>query len=101
MLRRYLVLSMLALALVVAARGVLTALLQDGQNWGWLSVELIQGAGVAALYLMMLGNAFGYLLLSREKEQGEHAGSSGYPAVGQGWPGHGACSRRTFEGAGP
>jgi diguanylate cyclase (GGDEF)-like protein len=73
MLRRYLVLSMLALALVVAARGLLTALRQDGQNWGWLSVELIQGAGVAALYLMMLSNAFGYLLLSREKEQGELA----------------------------
>jgi diguanylate cyclase (GGDEF)-like protein len=73
MLRRYLVVSMLVLALVVAARGVLTALLQDGQGWGWLSVELIQGAGVGALYLMMLGNAFGYLLLSRQKEQGELA----------------------------
>ncbi|NGZ83932.1 GGDEF domain-containing protein [Duganella aceris] len=73
MLRRYLVLAMLALALVVAARGVLTALLQDGQGWGWLSIELIQGAGLAALYLMMLSNAFGYLLLSREQSQGELA----------------------------
>jgi diguanylate cyclase (GGDEF)-like protein len=73
MLRRYLVLAMLALALVVAARGVLTALLQDGQGWGWLSIELIQGAGLAALYLMMLSNAFGYLLLSREQSQAELA----------------------------
>ncbi len=71
LLRRYLVLSSLLLALAVMARGLLTALLPDG--WGWVSPAIIQGAGIAALYLMMLGNAFGYLLLTREKQQAELA----------------------------
>jgi diguanylate cyclase (GGDEF)-like protein len=75
LLRRYLVLLMLALALLVVARGWLTAALTPLQSpaLGWLSVDLIQGAGVAALYLMMLGNAFGFLLLGREQAQGELA----------------------------
>ena len=71
MLRRYLVVLMLALALAVVARGVLTLTLPDG--WSWVSPALIQGAGIAALYLMMLGNAFGYLLLGREQLDGELA----------------------------
>ncbi|MQA38839.1 GGDEF domain-containing protein [Rugamonas aquatica] len=69
LLRRYLVLSSLLLALAVMARGLLTALLPDG--WSWVSPALIQGVGIAALYLMMLGSAFGYLLLTREKQQAE------------------------------
>jgi diguanylate cyclase (GGDEF)-like protein len=75
MLRRYLVVAMLALALLVAARGLLTAALTAAQipGLGWLGVDLIQGAGVVALYLMMLSNAFGYLLLAREKAQAELA----------------------------
>jgi diguanylate cyclase (GGDEF)-like protein len=71
LLRRYLVVLMLVLALLVAARGVLTALQVSGL--GWLSVDLIQGAGVAALYLMMVSNAFGFLLLARERAHGELA----------------------------
>ncbi|MBV6323118.1 GGDEF domain-containing protein [Duganella violaceipulchra] len=71
LLRRYLVLSSLLLALAVMARGLLTALLPDG--WGWVSPAIIQGVGIGALYLMMLGNAFGYLLLTREKQQAELA----------------------------
>ncbi len=75
MLRRYVVVSMLALAVLVAARGLLTAALTAAQipGLGWLSVDLIQGAGIVALYLMMLSNAFGYLLLAREKAQAELA----------------------------
>lgn len=69
LLRRYLVLSSLLLALAVMARGLLTALLPDG--WSWVSPALIQGVGIAALYLMMLSSAFGYLLLTREKQQAE------------------------------
>ncbi|GJJ01751.1 hypothetical protein RugamoR64_22890 [Duganella rhizosphaerae] len=71
LLRRYLVLSSLLLALAVMARGLLTALLPDG--WGWVSPAIIQGVGIGALYLMMLSNAFGYLLLTREQQQGELA----------------------------
>ncbi|MFA9219093.1 MAG: GGDEF domain-containing protein [Sphingomonadaceae bacterium] len=69
MLRRYLALSMLVLAVVVAARGLLTALAPAGL--GWLAPELWQALGAGALYLMLLGHAFGYLLLSREQLQGE------------------------------
>jgi diguanylate cyclase (GGDEF)-like protein len=71
LLRRYLVVLMLVLALLVVGRGLLTAV--PTPALGWLSVDLIQGAGVAALYLMMLGNAFGFLLLGREQAQGELA----------------------------
>jgi diguanylate cyclase (GGDEF)-like protein len=62
---------MLALALAVMARGLLTALLPQGA--GWVSPALIQGVGIVALYLMMVSGAFGYLLLGREKLQGELA----------------------------
>jgi diguanylate cyclase (GGDEF)-like protein len=71
MLRRFLVVSMLLLTVAVAGRGVLTAAAPDGL--GWLGPVLVQWLGIGALYLMMLTNAFGYLLLSREQLQGELA----------------------------
>ena len=71
MLRRYLVVAMLVLALAVVARGLLSVALPDG--WGWVSPALIQSVGIGALYLMMLSNAFGYLLLGREQLDGELA----------------------------
>eukprot|EP01133_Synstelium_polycarpum_P022081 gene22081-26508_t len=61
MLRRFLVVSMGILSLLIAARGVLAATVPG------FDAELMQLAGFGALYLMMLTNAFGYLLLSREK----------------------------------
>ncbi|MRX19365.1 diguanylate cyclase, partial [Pseudoduganella sp. FT9W] len=70
LLRRYLVLLMLALTAAVLARGVLS-LAPDGGRW--LNPVAVQAVGLGALYLMMLGNAFGYLLLAREQEQGELA----------------------------
>ena len=70
-LRRYLVVSMLLLTLALAGRGLLTAAAPEGL--GWLNPVLVQWLGVGALYLMMLTNAFGYLLLSREQLQGELA----------------------------
>jgi diguanylate cyclase (GGDEF)-like protein len=70
-LRRYLVVSMLALTVALAGRGLLTAGAPEGL--GWLSPLLVQWLGIGALYLMMLTNAFGYLLLSREQLQGELA----------------------------
>ncbi|MBA5686883.1 GGDEF domain-containing protein [Rugamonas apoptosis] len=69
MLRRFLVVTMALLSLAVAARGILSALQPDG--WGWVSGTMIQWLGLAVLYLMMLTNAFGYLLLTRESLQGE------------------------------
>ena len=71
LLRRYLVVAMLVLALAVVARGLLSVALPDG--WGWVSPALIQSVGIGALYLMMLSNAFGYLLLGRERLDGELA----------------------------
>ena len=71
MLRRFLVVSMFVLSVVVGVRGVMTALLPDGASW--ISAGAMQMFGFGALYLMMLTNAFGYLLLSREKLQAELA----------------------------
>src|SRR5450830_761352 len=61
MLRRFLAVSMGLLSLLIAARGLLSVL-APGLDGQWLQL-----AGFGALYLMMLTNAFGYLLLSREK----------------------------------
>jgi diguanylate cyclase (GGDEF)-like protein len=71
MLRRFLVVAMFVLTVVVAARGVLTALQPEGSSW--ISAAAMQMFGFGAFYLMMLANAFGYLLLSKEKLQGELA----------------------------
>jgi len=71
MLRRYLVLSTLLLALAVMARGLLTLLVPEG--WGWVSPAIVQGVGIGALYLMMINSAFAYLLLGREQQQAELA----------------------------
>ncbi|TFW15528.1 GGDEF domain-containing protein [Duganella callida] len=65
-LRRYLLLLMLVLTVMVVARG-LRGLTPDGAS------PLLAQLGVAALYLMMLANAFGYLLLVREQAQSELA----------------------------
>jgi len=71
MLRRFLIVAMFVLTVVVAVRGALTALFPLGLSW--LSPPAMQMFGFGAFYLMMLTNAFGYLLLSREKLQGELA----------------------------
>ncbi|WP_373991497.1 GGDEF domain-containing protein [Duganella sp. BuS-21] len=69
-LRRYLVLLMLVLSAAVVARGLWSLLSTDVSG---VSALAVQGAGIAAFYLMMLGNAFGYLLLGREQAQAELA----------------------------
>jgi diguanylate cyclase (GGDEF)-like protein len=67
LLRRFLGLAMLPLALVMAARGLLAGFEPDG--WSWLSPDLLRGAGLVAMFLMLLLNGFGTLLLAREKLQ--------------------------------
>ena len=67
LLRRFLVLVTAALALLVAARGVLVLVMPGG--WGWLSNALLQMLSSGALYLLMLLGGFGYLLLTREQLQ--------------------------------
>ena len=67
LLQRFLALASMALALVVASRGLSVLLLPGG--WGWLTSELLGQLSSGALYLLMLGNAFGVLLLSRESLQ--------------------------------
>ncbi len=69
MLRRFLVLSIGVLALLVAARGILVLTMPGG--WGWLSNALLQSLSSAAYYLLMLLGGFGYLLLTREQLQTE------------------------------
>ncbi|HAT29796.1 MAG TPA: GGDEF domain-containing protein [Janthinobacterium sp.] len=71
MLRRFLALSMVALAALLMGRGVLGLARPDG--WFWIGPAAMQVAGVGALYLMMLMNGFGYLLLAREKAERELA----------------------------
>lgn len=71
MLQRFLALATALLALVVAARGLLVIAIPGG--WGWLSNGLLRQLSTGALYLLMLINAFGVLLLAREKLQGELA----------------------------
>lgn len=69
MLQRFLVISIALLALLVAARGILVLTMPEG--WGWLSKGLLQVLTSAALYLLMLLNGFGYLLLAREQQRVE------------------------------
>jgi diguanylate cyclase (GGDEF)-like protein len=71
MLRRFLVVAGAALALLVAARGLLVLLMPGG--WGWLSNSLLQSLSSGAFYLLMLMGGFGYLLLAREQQQAELA----------------------------
>jgi diguanylate cyclase (GGDEF)-like protein len=71
MLRRFLAIATGLLALVVGARGALVLLAPAG--WGWMSNELLRQLYSAALYLLMLLGAFGWLLLGRESLQDELA----------------------------
>jgi diguanylate cyclase (GGDEF)-like protein len=71
MLRRFLVVATVLLALVVAARGVLVLTMPGG--WGWLSSSLLQTLSSGAFYVLMLLGGFGFLLLSREQLQQELA----------------------------
>ena len=67
LLRRFLAVASAALALLVASRGLSVLFLQGG--WGWMSSELLAQLSSGALYLLMLGNGFGMLLLARERLQ--------------------------------
>jgi diguanylate cyclase (GGDEF)-like protein len=50
---------------MVAPRGALVVAMPAG--WGWLSNALLRQLSTAALYLLALLNAFGFLLLARER----------------------------------
>ena len=69
MLRRFLVLAMTLLCILVAARGTFALGLPGG--WNWVSNTLVQILYSVALYLLMLLTSFGYLLLTREQLQQE------------------------------
>ncbi len=68
-LRRFLALVTVVLALAVAARGLSVLMLPGGSLW--LSSDLLRQLSTTALYLLMLVNAFGVLLLARERLQQE------------------------------
>jgi diguanylate cyclase (GGDEF)-like protein len=59
------------LALVVGARGVLVLLAPAG--WRWMSSDMLRQFHTGALYLLSMLGAFGWLLLARERAQGELA----------------------------
>jgi len=65
LLQRFLAILTAVLALVVAARGLSVLLLPGG--WRWLSSDLPRLLSTAALYVLMLSNGFGMLLLGRER----------------------------------
>ena len=69
MLHRFLAIATAALALLVAARGVMVLAMPGG--WGWVSNSVLQLWSSGAFYLLMLLNGFGYLLLTREQVQRE------------------------------
>jgi len=69
LLQRFLAISTAALALVVASRGLSVLFLPRG--WGWLTSDLLGQLSSGALYLLMLANAFGVLLIGRERLHGE------------------------------
>jgi len=71
LLQRYLALVTALLALVVAARGLSVLALPGG--WRWLTNDLLRQLSTGALYLLMLVNGFGCLLLARERQQHELA----------------------------
>jgi diguanylate cyclase (GGDEF)-like protein len=71
MLQRFMALAAAVLALLVAARGVMVLAMPGG--WGWLSSALLRQLATAAFYLLMLLNAFGMLLLARERLERELA----------------------------
>jgi diguanylate cyclase (GGDEF)-like protein len=71
LLQRYLALATALLALLVAARGLSVLLLPGG--WRWLSHDLLGQFSSGALYLLMLVNGFGCLLLGRERLRQELA----------------------------
>lgn len=71
LLQRFLALVTAVLGLVVAARGLSVLLLPGG--WGWMTNELLGRLSIGSLYLLMLANGFGMLLLARERSQRELA----------------------------
>jgi diguanylate cyclase (GGDEF)-like protein len=71
LLQRFLALAIALLALVVAARALLVLAMPGG--WGWLSNALLRQLATAALYLLLLLDGFGCLLLARERLQHELA----------------------------
>ncbi|MEN3276164.1 MAG: hypothetical protein V7631_1954 [Massilia sp.] len=69
MLQRALAVAVAVLALVVAARGILVLVMPGG--WRWLSHDLLRQLSTTAFYLLMLVTGFGWLLLARERLQGD------------------------------
>ncbi|MDC8756192.1 sensor domain-containing diguanylate cyclase [Janthinobacterium fluminis] len=67
MLQRFLAVTTAALALALAGCAVLAAMLPDG--WSWLGSAAMQTGALAALYLLMLSNGAGFLLLARERDE--------------------------------
>jgi diguanylate cyclase (GGDEF)-like protein len=71
MLRRFLAIAVMLLALAVIARGAVV--LSTPAGWGWISPAMLLALSSAAYYLLMLLLGFGYLLLMREQAEAELA----------------------------
>lgn len=67
--RRFLSVATALLASVVAARGLMV--LSMPQGWGWLSDPFLQVVSSGAFYLLMVLGCVGFMLIERERQQGE------------------------------
>jgi diguanylate cyclase (GGDEF)-like protein len=69
MLRRFIATGTLLLASIIVLRGAGALLMPD--SFGWMNNNGYQTLAFVGLYLLMLTNGFGFLLLSREKQDAE------------------------------
>ncbi|MFD2365774.1 diguanylate cyclase [Pseudoduganella sp. GCM10020061] len=70
-LRRFMAVATALLAAVVAARGLMVLSLPEG--WGWMTVPFLEVLSVGAFYLLMVLGSTGFLMIERERQQGELA----------------------------
>lgn len=71
MLRRFIALGGLLLSSIILLRGVLVLALPNGV--GLMSNDVVQTVTFSGLYLLMLLNGLGFLLLAKERQQAELA----------------------------
>lgn len=70
-LRRFLALATGLLAAVLTARGLMVLTLPEG--WGWMNSPFLEVLSSAAFYLLMVLGSAGFLMIERERQQGELA----------------------------
>ena len=70
-LRRFLAVATALLSAVVTARGLMVLTLPQG--WGWMTSPFLEVLSSSAFYLLMILGSAGFLMIERERQQGELA----------------------------